>query len=398
MSLPLRPPRRAVPAATVIAACLLAAAVPSGSARGQAPERLPEGSPGGIAAIVNQDVISRGDLDHRTWIEILKSSIVHNVPPSEIERDRPYIERMVLDKMIDQRLLLQDAKKKDIGAAEEEVDREIAEQLDKEFKPVFNIQDPEDLYRFLKEKMDISRDEYRAQIREEIIINRLLWTRYFQPDIFITPGEMREYYRTHPEEFEEPSELTFLMIAVDSTPDAPRILEALDDALKQKGNEKFVELAKEFYGDQGRGEEAYLWKMGMDEVKNLKRPLPDILPRMKPGEVRPRVRITNGWRYLKMVSVKPGKKKSFEEAQPQIVKALRARYREKEKERVLAQLRKEAQIRDFVPRDFEARKPRPKEADEKAEEAPPGKVRDVSPEAVKPKKKDEVPKGDEPKP
>ena len=99
---------------------------------------------------------------------------------------------------------------------------------------------------------------------------------------------------------------------------------------------------------------------------------------MEPGEVKRRIRAHNGWRYLKMISVKPGKRKSFEDAQADIARAIQNGYRRQEKERVVERLRKEAFIQDFLPKAPFVPPPTPVSTDAGAA----GKVKDVSPDST----------------
>ena len=373
---------------------LLAALVLLGSgtalAQAQAPAAGTARGPGGIVAVVNQDVITWGDLDRHVTMKMEETARQGSIDPTSLDRERSRFERAVLDWMIEQKLLTQDARKNEITTVDEELDREIRSRIEKEFRPMgLAIDDPEDLYRILKENYGLSRDEYRRQVQDDILIGRLLWTKYFQPDQFVSPGELREYYSAHRSDFEKPSEMTFRMIAVDNGPNAQQACELLDSKLERKV--PFEDVAREFYPD--RGEDAYLWKKGLEDVKGWVWPLPEVLSRMKEGEVRPRVRIVSGWRYIQMVKVKEGAKRSFEDVQGEIVKSIRSQYYQKEKERLVERLKKEAYIQDFLPPAAAREKKERKDKEEEKKElpppegeAPPGKIQDVSPDPVKPRK------------
>ncbi len=348
----------------------------------------PPHGPGGIVAIVNQDVITRDELDRRVTIEMEETARRRGIDPITLERERARFDHWVLEGLIEQRLLIQDAKKTNVPVEEAEIDLEINRRIDEEFRPAgLNVENAEELYRVLKEKYSYSREEYRTLVRNEILINRLLRMKYFR-NPFVTPGEYREYYRDHLEEFETPSELTFRMIAVDNVEEAPRILDTIDAELDRK--KLFQEVAREVYA--GRSEDAWLWKRNLDSLKEWLPPLPSILAEMRPGEIRRRIRVPSGWRYLEMVEVKAGKKKSFEEAQQKIHESILREYRMQDKDRVVQRLRKEAHLQDYLPPlPPVATAPRPAPP---PPEGPPGKVRDVSPQGPPPAKK--APQGDAP--
>src|SRR5687767_4777712 len=100
---------RLLPAAVVLLA-QLGRAAPSAAAQLQAQAS----GPGGIVAIVNQDVITRGELDRQVALRIEDVRHVRNYPLTYLERQPAEIERAVLDWIIEQTLLLQDAKKNGI--------------------------------------------------------------------------------------------------------------------------------------------------------------------------------------------------------------------------------------------------------------------------------------------
>jgi len=335
-------------------------------------------APGGIVAIVNQDVITRGELDRRVTIHMEELSKRGSVPLTDLERMRPRIERAMLDWLIEQALLLQEAKKNGITTSEAEIDVDIKRRIEKEFpQEGLQVQDAEELYKFLKETYNYSREEYRGQVRNEILINRLLWTKYFLPS-FVTPGEVREYYHSHTEQFETDSEYSFYMITVDNSDNALLTLEALNGRLKK---EPFVEVARAFAAEKGdKGDDVILWKKKTAELKEWKQPLPDVILRMKGGETQGPIRTANGFRYLHMVEVKAGNRKSFEEAEALIQKAIRQEYNEREKNRLVTRLKREAHLQDFLPP--QSPEPaRPTNSAGKPQE--PSKLQDASPDTPK---------------
>ncbi len=368
-----------------LAAIVLGALVSFSPVRGQAPAgpAAPSSgttrSPGGIVAIANQDVITRGELNRRVNLQIEETRL-SGIDATTLERDRPRIERAILDHMIDQRLLLQEAKKQGITTSDPEIDAEINRKI-LEFFPRRGlvVQDAEGLYKVLKENYGYSREDYRAQVRDEILINRLLWTKHFTVR-FVPPGEMREYYLAHEAEFMAPGLVSFRMISVDRTEEAQRILEALDAALEKQ---PFEVVAREFsLAKGGTGDDNFFKNKPLSDLKDWNRPLPDVLSRMRKGEVMKRIQTVRGWRYIEMVDVVPGIKQSFEDAEEEIRDAIRRRNNSREQIRLLARLRREAHIQVNLPpvAPLPARAPPPAAAD-----GPPIKPKDVSPDPTKPK-------------
>jgi len=348
---------------------LEAQADPSGTDRG----------PGGIVAIVNQDVITQGNLDREVAYEMRRAVLILGVDPTTLERQRPRFERHVLDKLIQDRLMLQDAKQNDITTNDLEIDLEIKNEIETKWRPAgIDVKDAEELYPVVEQMFGIDRQEYREKIREKILIGRLLMTKYYRPP-FITPGELREFYHKNSKLFDTPSELTFRMIVIDKTSDALGSMEYLDRELDR--GRSFEELCKEIYKDQG--ENAYTWKKSMKDLEGWLQPLPKVLTEMKEGEIQRRIPVFNGWRYVEMLKIKREERKSFEEVQGEIEAFIHRQHRERVENRLVARLKKNAYFRIFLPDLPDT--PGQKSAEKPNGEKPSGQVRDVSPQPAVPK-------------
>ena len=376
---------RSIPVPLVAAALIVTASVCAQTTTVQPPAR----GPGGIVAIINQEFITRPQLDHQFEMRSQQLVRIQGVPASEIERRRPEIEHGILDALIEQELLLQDAKKNDVTVSEEEVDLEVTRRIEKEFRPSgVNVQDSEELYRFLKETLKMSRDEYRGQVKKEVTVLRLLWRQYFR-EPFISPGEIREYYRAHPDEFELPATVAFRMISIERSEEALRVMEQIDGALKTRS---FKDVADEWA--QAHGEkEAPVYRKNLEELRDWKAPLPSLLSRGKPGEVIPRINVGNGWRYLEIVEKTPGERRPFEQSQAQIVGSIRKEFNETQRQKLMERLYKGADVQKFLPALPAAVGKGASDEEKAAPEESKGKVRDASPDPAEKKKPTEPEKG-----
>jgi hypothetical protein len=107
---------------------------------------------------------------------------------------------------------------------------------------------------------------------------------------------------------------------------------------------------------------------------------------MKEGEIQRRIPVFNGWRYVQMLKIKRGERKTFEEVQGDIEAFIHRQHRERVENRLVARLKKNAYFRIFLP-DLPnlPGTPGKKSGEEPKGEEPSGKVRDVSPQPVVPK-------------
>jgi peptidyl-prolyl cis-trans isomerase SurA len=131
-----------------------------------------------IAAIVNEDVISMYDLDARTDLVVATSRL----PDTQEVRRR--IQPQVLRAMIDERLELQEAKRRNISVSQADIAGAFAAiEAD-------NRMPPGGLKRYLAEA-GLSEDSLKDQIRASIAWQKVI-ARQFRPSVTITPEQVDE--------------------------------------------------------------------------------------------------------------------------------------------------------------------------------------------------------------
>lgn len=345
-------------------------------------------SPGGIAAIVGREVITYGELDRKVDAFIAMRAGDTPINPVVIQQARPRLRRQFIRTLTEQSLLLQEAERLEIRIGKPQIDKRIQDQINELREEGRNIRDEDEFFRLLLENEKITREEYVEELRKEMLVNALLWYKVFQDREFISPGERREYYRAHPEEFQTPSELAFRMILVPRTEQTQRVLEAIDAGLES--GVPFRELADRFSALTSRP--GGLWVRKFDELKGWYPPLPDYLRKMKPGDIERRILTSTGWCYLKMERIEQGELRSFEEVQEDIETRLLIERRAEDRRRFVEKLKRRIPIQIFVETEEEETDEvaaRRDEATDGAEGDPGGRapaagggpaVKDVSPE------------------
>ncbi len=186
-----------------------------------------------LAAVVNQEKISMKDLDERYAL----------VPPMY----QQFITKEdVLTQMIDERVLLQEAKKMNYTATQEEIDEKIG---------------------LLLEQNQIIREEFEAAIEsknltlgdvedfyeKEILLGKLLDINVFMK-IKISDTDIKDYYFRHPEIFTIPESINVSHILVChnesqrcvSNLTKEEALEKAEDVKEEIDDENFAEIALEY--------------------------------------------------------------------------------------------------------------------------------------------------------
>ncbi len=139
-----------------------------------------------VVAIVNKEVITQSELERETRARIGRAQVA----PS------PEIYREVLQGLVEQKLILGEAVNLEITVSEREVDRAIGT-IEKQ-----NNVTTADIRTALEEQ-GITWEEYRQQVREDIMRNQAI-TMKVQSQVGVTDKDINAYYEEHTDEFVDP--------------------------------------------------------------------------------------------------------------------------------------------------------------------------------------------------
>jgi parvulin-like peptidyl-prolyl isomerase len=184
----------------------------------------------GVIAVVNDDVITLSEFEEKL--------------PKQNVKITPQQERTILDTMIEQKLLEQQAKKLGIKVSESEVDSAVNSVMAK-FKLT------EDQMKAVLAKENLTAEEFREQWRLQILSQKVVAAK-LQGQLAVTEDEIEEYYKKNYGSGERVDEVKLAHILI--TPDAAGGEEqAKQEAEKvaelAKSGEDFGKLAKEYSDD-----------------------------------------------------------------------------------------------------------------------------------------------------
>lgn len=331
-----------------------------GGAAAQGPETppraAPQRGPGGIVAIVGDEVITRAELDRR--VERRRAQLLTRLPASAVDRELAWIERDVLDSMADTKILLQLVRleeKKTTGpyVTEADLDQEVNRQVEELKRKGERIRGPEDLYRQAREAEGLTREDYRKNLKEELAIQRFLWLKVYKSnDDFIPPQELKAYYQANREEFTTIIEMSFRFLSI--KPSRDNRMDLLVDLVRKgvKEQKDFQELARQAAELQGEdGERAgILYRKSLDELKDWVKPTADVLRSLKKGEVSDAViTVSNEIRFYKLEDLKQGDPKTFEEVQELISRRIREQNHRQLLDAFLEKQRRKIRVQTFLP-------------------------------------------------
>jgi peptidyl-prolyl cis-trans isomerase SurA len=289
-----------------------------------------------IAALVGDDLILQSEVEDRA--APLLSDIASIANPSEREARTNAIRREVLDRLVDDQLLTQQATELKLTVSNDEIDRAI-EQIKRDYG--LNDSQLKDELR----KQGLTMPTYRQNTKREILKYRVL-NIAVGSKINVGDSEVQSYYDRHMKSANIQVRASHIFIAIPEDADNATVLEreklAKSLLARAQGGEDFAKLAREYSEDAGtRAEGGDLGFIGRDI---LPKPMEELVFSMKVGDIRGPVRADRGFHVIKLVDKRAKDAKPFAEVQDDIRVRLRQREMERQTKIYLGDLRKKVLV------------------------------------------------------
>ncbi len=291
-----------------------------------------------IVAIVNDDIITLSDFKsaHDQLYQMLRSQL----QGEEFQKQYDAVKERLLESMITDLLLLQEAKKRGLNVAEQ-----LRLTIDN-LKQQNGIDSDEELM-LLMRRQGVDFELWKSQMEDNIMRQGVIMTEVDR-NIVVDDSDVVNYYKTHPEEFTEPVEYKLKAIYVSDQQRTSEEAENLKQEISAKvaAGEGFTSLAsaysegpeKESQGDLGTFKEGEL-------SKNLE----DAVMKLKTGETTPWLKVQDGWYLLYLEEKKERRLKSFEEVKKEVEEKIFTERREEELEKFLEELKERSYIKILNP-------------------------------------------------
>ena len=290
-------------------------------------------------AVVNGVIIDRESLDRETR-GVQQRLLSTGRSLSDIERLQ--LRKNVLENLINLELLYQDAQEKGVKVEEAAIEEHL-----KTLKKRFSNED--DFKRALTQ-MKFSEAALRSQIKKTLDVQQLV-DKQVARDIAVSEKEIRAYYDTRPDSFQQPEQVraSHILIKVDPQAEKGQKAEAREKLRKiqqrLKKGEDFSALAREFSQcpSSARGGDLGYFKRGQ-----MVRPFEESVFALKPGETSDIVETKFGYHLIKCGGKKPKRTIPYEEIKEKLRGHLK---NEKVRERVnayIGQLKEKARVERFL--------------------------------------------------
>jgi parvulin-like peptidyl-prolyl isomerase len=195
-----------------------------------------------IAAKVNNDIITRGELEHRR-LEIDQELRRQGLTGVKLSDAVKQAERDALREQIDQLLLVQRGKDLDI-----KIDADVTRRL-AEIQVQNKISDPDQFQEWIRQQTGMPYEDFKQQLTNQILTQRVVGQE-IGSRITIAEPEMQKYYDEHKKDYvrEEQVFLSQILISTEGKNEeqiAAAEKKAKDLTARARKGEKFTDLARD---------------------------------------------------------------------------------------------------------------------------------------------------------
>ena len=252
----------------------------------------------GIAAIVGENIILKSEVDQFTRMNASQLGID---PSKDIEKYRQLMNQS-LQSLIDEKIMLEQAKIETIEVKDREIDMALNQQID---NIVFQAGSEENAERMLGSPLNKIRRNYRPIIKNQLIVQKLRNEKFSM--VSITRREVEEFYATHKDSLPEiPVSVDFSQILFKIKPGvkekqkAKNLADSLYHVILSGGD--FAELAGKYSEDPASA--AYGGELGYISRGGFIKEFEEVAFSLKKNEISNVVKTEFGYHIIQLLDRK----------------------------------------------------------------------------------------------
>jgi peptidyl-prolyl cis-trans isomerase SurA len=291
-----------------------------------------------IAAVVGDDIVLSSEVEEHAGPFMQEIAAIPN--PTQRAARAAALRREILDRLVDERLIIQQAAELKLTVSSEDIDRSI-EQIKRENGGLTDAQLSAELV-----KAGQTMASYRQEIKKQIMRYRVL-NIAVGSKVTVSDADVQSYYDGHMKSGDHVQvRASHIFVAIPDNADAVTLKAkekfAHDLLERAKNGEDFAKLAKEFSQDPAtRDEGGDLGYFGRDM---LPKPIEEMVFAMKVGEVRGPVRADRGFHVIKLVDRRVKEVKPLADVKEELRNQLRQKEMERQTKNYLTELRKKTLV------------------------------------------------------
>lgn len=327
------------------------AAAPAAPAKPVEPAAPAAGSDKAVAT-VNGEKITEAEVNEELAkrLEVMKQRMGGQEMPAE---QKQMLRSRVVDMMVEQELLEQKLKEKNLTVPDEQVMAEITKIAGEQGQTMEQVEEQ-------IKQMGMTMNDIKSQIRYKLMMDKLMAAEMKET---VTDEDAKKFYDENPQQFEQPEQVEASHILVKVEPEATADAKAeakkkAEDLLKKvKEGGDFEALAKEHSDCPSAAEGGKLGSFGRGQmVKEFE----EAAFAMKKGEVSGIVETQFGYHIIKVTDKKEAGKMTFDEVKERLVAYLKNQKQQEFMQEYLEKMKAGAKI------EYSAEEKAAREAQEKA--------------------------------
>jgi peptidyl-prolyl cis-trans isomerase SurA len=264
-----------------------------------------------IMVVVNNEVITQGEIDR--ILGPAYEQYKYAFSGKDLIKKLDDARQAVLAQLIEEKLILSEAKKQNIEVDEKDVKAKV-EEARKRFSS-------NEMFEQALDAQRISLKELRVKFKEQLMSRKLV-DQKVGSKIFITPNEVVEYYNSHTKDFSKPEEIKISNILIRPKENV-RVEKTVDLVVeiskRLKAGSDFAELAKIYSEGPGAKDGG---AMGYVKRGDLLPEIEKVVFGMKEGEVSEMIRTKLGYHFFRVDEKKAAEAVSMADARRPIEEAL----------------------------------------------------------------------------
>lgn len=262
---------------------LAPASAPAATAQKAAPEKAAAKNKMGIAAIVNDEAVTFSDIRNRMNLYLFGS---RGTPPDDVRRQ---MEQQVLQKLIDERLQMQEARSLGIKVEDAQVDEALAQ------VSAQNKMSPQEFTGRLAQsgvKVSSLRDKLRAEIAWGQVVRRKL-----RPQVNISESDIdTEIDRAARDAGKTQYHVAEILLTIPSADTESIVRQDADKIVAEiRKGAPFSQVARQYSQSPGASQGGDL---GWLQAEQMDPALASALAKMEPGQITPPVKTDKGYHIL----------------------------------------------------------------------------------------------------
>ncbi|MCX5708053.1 MAG: peptidyl-prolyl cis-trans isomerase [Candidatus Omnitrophica bacterium] len=273
-----------------------------------------------IVAVVNNEIITQRDLE--AFLNFMRIQLSKEYSAKELDEKIAVMKSDLLDRLIEDRLILQEARRNNLKADEGRIKAKIDE-LKKRYDS------PTDFENSLKNQGLVESD-LEARVRDQILMYNIVEVK-IRDKIVIKPAEITEYYNKNTSEFNLSEERDFHSLAGADESDARKAVESLKQGKDMKTVAKETAFSLNAFSARKNGE--------------LKKDVEDVLFSLNSGEVSDPIKIKDSYYVFQLFKIKPAHQQALSEVQEAIHATLYEKKMQEAMTKWVEELKKKAYLK-----------------------------------------------------